>query len=427
MSTKTEASEAQRGQILPLFAISMVAILALMGLGLDGARMMVERRVAQGAADLAALSGARLLPNQAAAGDKAFEIAAANGFPADQLTVTFPAASKIRVEVAIDTPMLFTPIIGLTKMDVGAGATAIHEEAVVGGASVPLAGPAILAYDNVCGQNDTLKWDAHNTTINGNVVVNAGGDINGSNNVMNGTETWYTTGSCSSSLFIDPAQNPDPDFQVVTERQSYPLDPTAQPFGDVLAANGLCNVADMAALGVTVRLMDTDTVPYVSGTQIADGIYCRVDNKTTPTLISNKINIKTAGSWCDHCTWVSTLTQASAADIDMNPAVAVAADGTVCAMPANSCGGYPLFTYAPPGAPKDGINFSGSGQDWNGLMFSPTGTTHYSGHDAGIYDGAIWSRIVQIIGSGFQLNGPTEWSITGPGGASTPEVLALVE
>ena len=52
---------ASRGQILVLFAISSMALLALVGLVLDGGNLYVQRRAAQDAADAAALAGTRTL------------------------------------------------------------------------------------------------------------------------------------------------------------------------------------------------------------------------------------------------------------------------------------------------------------------------------------------------------------------------------
>jgi hypothetical protein len=77
-----------RGQVLQLFVIFAPITLAFMGLGLDEARLFLERRDAQGAADLAALGAAReltitsdpddLAAEQGLATTKAIDIAAAN-------------------------------------------------------------------------------------------------------------------------------------------------------------------------------------------------------------------------------------------------------------------------------------------------------------------------------------------------------------
>jgi hypothetical protein len=58
---KTNKQQEQKGQILVLVAILMVAMLAILALVLDGGNLMLNRRAAQNAADAGALAGARTL------------------------------------------------------------------------------------------------------------------------------------------------------------------------------------------------------------------------------------------------------------------------------------------------------------------------------------------------------------------------------
>jgi putative Flp pilus-assembly TadE/G-like protein len=51
----------QQGQIVAIFALSLVAILAMAGVVIDGGNIYVQRRTAQNAADAAALAGTRAL------------------------------------------------------------------------------------------------------------------------------------------------------------------------------------------------------------------------------------------------------------------------------------------------------------------------------------------------------------------------------
>ena len=55
------APDREAGQILPLFALSMIVILSVGALVLDGASMLVTRRHLQNAGDAAALAGANTL------------------------------------------------------------------------------------------------------------------------------------------------------------------------------------------------------------------------------------------------------------------------------------------------------------------------------------------------------------------------------
>ena len=76
---------AQRGQVIVLFALSVVAMTAMAGLLIDGAMAWAQQRQAQAAADTAALAAAA----EATYGDSgtlasaAQDVASTNGFPAD--------------------------------------------------------------------------------------------------------------------------------------------------------------------------------------------------------------------------------------------------------------------------------------------------------------------------------------------------------
>src|SRR4029079_16080070 len=62
MSTDARAKrDGETGQILPIFVISLLVILSIEALVLDGASMLVTRRHLQNAGDAAALAGATLI------------------------------------------------------------------------------------------------------------------------------------------------------------------------------------------------------------------------------------------------------------------------------------------------------------------------------------------------------------------------------
>ena len=149
------------GQTLPLFAIMVPGMLALMALGLDGAQMMLERRDAQGAADLAALSGARALPGDPAqARADAIAIAAANGFTITAADITTPySGSTTHIEVKISTSVdtFFMPIFGLAAggdfSSVSVSARAVAQIAFETGF-----GDAIFAAKPSCGALPSTTW-----------------------------------------------------------------------------------------------------------------------------------------------------------------------------------------------------------------------------------------------------------------------------
>src|SRR5947209_6769625 len=51
----------ERAQVIVLFAIALLAMLAAMGVAIDGGELYVQRRTAQNAADAAALAGSRAM------------------------------------------------------------------------------------------------------------------------------------------------------------------------------------------------------------------------------------------------------------------------------------------------------------------------------------------------------------------------------
>ena len=70
-----------RGQILVLFVLALVAIIAGVGLVIDGGFTFAQRRAEQNAADLAAFAGANALLNGQNATAAAQATAADNGYP----------------------------------------------------------------------------------------------------------------------------------------------------------------------------------------------------------------------------------------------------------------------------------------------------------------------------------------------------------
>ncbi len=136
-----QPSPRQHGQILVLFALSLVAIIAMVGLVLDGGSAFAQRRSEQNAADVAALAAANdLIVNLGDADWQATarEIARKNGYddgvngasvqvtcvncPGQALN---PAVDGVQVTVNITAPHRnnFASIVGMSTWDVSTTAT----------------------------------------------------------------------------------------------------------------------------------------------------------------------------------------------------------------------------------------------------------------------------------------------------------------
>lgn len=122
------------GQILVLFALAIVAIVAVLGLVLDGGSAFAQRRDEQNASDLASLAGAMAYLSapgdhaaKAAAADAAgFSVAAENGYVdgVDGVTIVVDVIgvgeyATIRVSVAKPHQNTFSSIVGMPTWDIG--------------------------------------------------------------------------------------------------------------------------------------------------------------------------------------------------------------------------------------------------------------------------------------------------------------------
>lgn len=139
----------QKGSIVALTAILMVALVAIVGLAIDFGTVFTARTFAQHAADAGALAGAdtyaQYTPTtQAMATTQAQQAAADNKvlgqtLTTSNITVSFPAApagyDRVRVDVAVNVPTFFLKILGQKWSTVPVGAHAIAEAApgAVGG------------------------------------------------------------------------------------------------------------------------------------------------------------------------------------------------------------------------------------------------------------------------------------------------------
>ena len=129
-----------RGQVLVLFALALVSLVAMAGLVLDGGGAFALRRELQAAADLSAMAGANAYMNEPgipttkrnAAVEAVLEAAADNGFPADGGgTIVTPvvelvsSGATVRVDLTAEHENGFARIVGADRWAVSVTATAV--------------------------------------------------------------------------------------------------------------------------------------------------------------------------------------------------------------------------------------------------------------------------------------------------------------
>jgi len=134
---RTESRE-DRGQIIVIFALALVAMIAMVGLILDGGAAFAHRRDEQTASDLAALAGANAflvnydqpLTRDAAAVAAARESARLNGYEhgVGGVTVEVSIDTTVGAEVTVDIDAphenTFAKIVGMNSWQIATTATA---------------------------------------------------------------------------------------------------------------------------------------------------------------------------------------------------------------------------------------------------------------------------------------------------------------
>ena len=120
---RRRAAEAQLGQTLPLICFFMMSLLGVSGLVLDLGNGYTQRRAIQNEADAAAIAGADAIVsgNYSSA---AQQMAAKNGRPADQVSVTFDGTDTVTVTVSRIAPTFFLKVFGKSSIPVSATAVA---------------------------------------------------------------------------------------------------------------------------------------------------------------------------------------------------------------------------------------------------------------------------------------------------------------
>ncbi|MEH7251644.1 pilus assembly protein TadG-related protein [Neobacillus niacini] len=115
----------ERGSTLILAAISMMVVLAMAGLAIDGSLLYMTKSKLQKAANAAVLSGAQDLPNSTARVTNSVNYVINAHKEADSLTnLDSSTGEEVSVELTKEVPLTFARIFGYEKVDVKVHATA---------------------------------------------------------------------------------------------------------------------------------------------------------------------------------------------------------------------------------------------------------------------------------------------------------------
>jgi Flp pilus assembly protein TadG len=132
-NSPTSNRDSQRGQIIVIFALALVAIIAMVGLVLDGGSAFAMRRDEQSAADLAALAAANdymLNSSSAQAIARARTVATANGYQHGtngvvvNVTITTSNGAEATVDISAPHRNNFASVVGMPNWSVATTAKA---------------------------------------------------------------------------------------------------------------------------------------------------------------------------------------------------------------------------------------------------------------------------------------------------------------
>jgi Flp pilus assembly protein TadG len=118
----------KRGQILVIFAMGLVAIIAGVGLVIDGGFTFAQRRAEQNAADLAAFAGANALLNGQNATAAAMAASAVNGYTHGSGGTTVNVSlttTTVKVDITSPHANYFAGVVGQSSWPVSVTATAL--------------------------------------------------------------------------------------------------------------------------------------------------------------------------------------------------------------------------------------------------------------------------------------------------------------
>jgi Flp pilus assembly protein TadG len=210
-----------RGQILVLFALGLVAIIAMVGLVLDGGDTFAQRRGQQNGADFAALAGANaymnrsgtVAQNTAAAITAARAAAHTNGYDqgtggmtVDVNVSLLSAGAQVKVDIMKPHENSFARVMGMNTWDVSVTATAQAGAVDTGVGAAPW-----TMNINAFNPSGTPKYTSANPTAfgvtNGDYPVNqldiAWTDYNGADNVNSAEVKRIIDGSNVITATID--------------------------------------------------------------------------------------------------------------------------------------------------------------------------------------------------------------------------------
>ncbi len=395
---------AQSGQVIILMAFGMMALLAVLGLAIDGGRLYFLERDAQNASDAAVLAATHALcTNGSDPAQAAREAAARNGFGADEVTVRNPDAGVllnpgadpndyIEVIINADIPSYFIHLVYGGDLGVSTyalGHCTIEWDRITDGRAVM----AMHGCDDNCQAltiNDATVHIEGGIATNGDFKFNGGGDH----------EVWGPV-EHGNNCVLQHSANADTneifnDYSDMTEAEA--RDALCLPPGVTIDPPTFYRVEEFAP-GSSIATHYASQGQYYSFTGNNVRLELRADTYPNGGIFYIDGNVDVGSIYSDF----TSLNDA--------PAITIVATGSISGNgPTHRIRGFyqHLALFSNDGDPTScqnnvGIKLSGSNTQWYGMIYAPNGEVSIPGSTANALTGAIIADTVSITGSNGYL------------------------
>jgi Putative Flp pilus-assembly TadE/G-like len=378
-----------------MVALGLAVLIGVVGLAIDGGRLFLERRQAQGAADQAALavakaycSGDSLLTSI----DDGMISAEANGYDDDGttnvVTITTPDVDVFQVQIWASAATTFVRFVGIPTFEVGAVA---RTGCTQGGPTGP--GAVFAGGNNCSGGKYAFDVSGQTSRVYGGVHANSDVNIGGGNNDFTDNPAappdpfTYSMGinpSVASILSNGNQFEPGyPAYVLLNPSWAPGWDPSEvtaamlQTYRDLADANGTNDTND-TLFTEKVTSITKDGVYY---TTHADGF----DVSSVTGSVRNVVLVAPNGP-----------IKLSVSSKTFNPYVHDS-------LPRN---GILMLSNLDKGTKRCEeytVSISGGGNHWNGIVWAPKGQIVMSGSSADSFDGSLVGWAVQLNGSDLTI------------------------
>lgn len=359
MTTKRE-----RGSVLVTVAISLLLLMGIAALAIDGGMAYNERRFTQGAADNAALAGAWAECQAPGTGEQAaLDSAQLNGF--SEGVEAEVEGGNVTVAITSDVQANFGRTQGLSKMSVAS-------KAVASCTQVPGGSPYALFTGSRPGQcsGNTMELSSGNTVVNGafhtNNTINSRG-----NQTFTGYSTYVSTPPLDQIREFDNGKaagghgsSPELDYPVP---EHWKIESYA-PGGQRALAAGPSYYHPFTGYFNRAANSLAQGLHYIDGDVNLWGSAAALTNRTIVATGTIQISVNIAGS------------------------SAYESDG--------------LLLFANGGGCHNGLQISASNGTFDGTIFVPNGKAGVNTSQM-VVNGGIFSFTMNLAGSNNTINGPS--------------------